>query len=195
MWPWKANLVQQTNVSGWLLQTLSGNLGCIADVQLWCMWGNIAGSCNLPRPMLLYVQTPLNTHRTDNTEHTPYRNHWTQTVQTTLNTHRTHTTKHTAHTPLNPKYHWTVPNYIFMSHIAVGRIETMNNPSDSIGNWPRNLPACSAVPQQCHSAHMWSCRGKNHFCIRGWALICSKFAYTDLCFSVPSSVLLSGSAC
>ena len=33
------------------------------------------------------------------------------------------------------------------SHSAAGRIMSMNNSSDTIGNRPRDLPACSAVPQ------------------------------------------------
>jgi hypothetical protein len=32
-------------------------------------------------------------------------------------------------------------------HIAAGRIMSMKNSSDTIGNWTRDLPACSAVPQ------------------------------------------------
>ena len=31
---------------------------------------------------------------------------------------------------------------------AAGRIKSMKNPNDSIGNWTRDPPACSAVPQQ-----------------------------------------------
>ena len=32
-------------------------------------------------------------------------------------------------------------------HSAAGRIESMKNPSDTIGNRTRELPACIAVPQ------------------------------------------------
>jgi hypothetical protein len=33
------------------------------------------------------------------------------------------------------------------SHSAVGKIMEMKNSSDTIGNWNRDLPACTAVPQ------------------------------------------------
>ena len=55
--------------------------------------------------------------------------------------------------PLPPpprKYLW----YSFLlgvesphGHSAAGRIMSMKNTNDSIGNQTRNLPACSAVPQ------------------------------------------------
>jgi len=33
---------------------------------------------------------------------------------------------------------------------VTGRIMSMKNSSDTIGNQTRNLPACSTVPQLCH---------------------------------------------
>jgi len=40
---------------------------------------------------------------------------------------------------------WRLSQY--QGHIAAGRIMSMKNSSDIIGNRTRNLPACSAVPQ------------------------------------------------
>jgi len=36
---------------------------------------------------------------------------------------------------------------------AAGRIMSMKNSSDTIGNWTRDLPACSAVPEPTTPPH------------------------------------------
>ena len=56
------------------------------------------------------------------------------------------------HPPLPPK--WNIPGIHFcyrlsrsQGHSAAGRIMSMKNSNDIIGNRTRDLPACSAVPQ------------------------------------------------
>jgi hypothetical protein len=52
-----------------------------------------------------------------------------------------------THRPSLPprKYSWY--KFLLEGHIATGRIMSMKNSSDTIGNRTRNLSACSAAPQ------------------------------------------------
>ena len=46
-----------------------------------------------------------------------------------------------------PRSHFCLSLSRLHDHSAAGRIKSMKNPSDTIGNRTRHLPACSAVPR------------------------------------------------
>jgi len=55
-------------------------------------------------------------------------------------------------------------------HSATGRVRSVKNSSDSIGNWTRDLPACSAQPQPTAPPHAlipdeWQYKWKEHVCL------------------------------
>jgi hypothetical protein len=83
-------------------------------------------------------------------------------------------------------------------HSAIGRIKSLKNSSDPIGNRTRNLPACSAVPQPTASLrtpqclwylHYMSTHNKSYRYI--YKVHSYKTSYYNLQYPSPSSISVS----